>query len=65
MTYFDQVSEAAAFLQSRIGSLTPRIGIVLGSGLGAVAGTIAYPVLTEYAQIPHFPQSTVLSLIHI
>ncbi len=60
MTYFDQVSEAAAFLQSRIGSLTPRIGIVLGSGLGAVAGTIAYPVLTEYAQIPHFPQSTVV-----
>jgi purine-nucleoside phosphorylase len=64
MTYFDQVSEAAAFLQSRIGATAasgaPKIGIVLGSGLGAVADAIAYPVLTEYAEIPHFPQSTVV-----
>ena len=60
MTYFDQVSEAAAFLQSRIGSPAPKIGIVLGSGLGDVADTISYPVLTEYVEIPHFPQSTVV-----
>lgn len=60
MTYFDQVAEAAAFLQSKLGSLTPRIGIVLGSGLGAVADAVAAPILFPYAEIPHFPRSTVV-----
>lgn len=59
MTYFDQVSEAAAFLRGKLGSLCPRIGIVLGSGLGAVADAVAGSVAIPYAQIPHFPQSTV------
>ena len=59
MTYYDQVSEAASFLQSKLGSLSPRIGIVLGSGLGAVADVVTEPVLVPYAKIPHFPQSTV------
>jgi purine-nucleoside phosphorylase len=59
MTYYDQVAEAAAFLKSRLGSLAPRIGIVLGSGLGVVADAVARPVIVPYAQIPHFPKSTV------
>jgi purine-nucleoside phosphorylase len=63
MTYFDQVTEAATFLRSKLGSLTPgigpQIGIVLGSGLGAVADAVDDPVLIPYAEIPHFPQSTV------
>lgn len=56
--YFAQVSEAAAYLRSRL-QLTPRLGIVLGSGLGAVADAIVEPVIVPYAAIPHFPQSTV------
>jgi purine-nucleoside phosphorylase len=60
MTYFDQVIEAATFLRGKLGSLTPRIGIVLGSGLGAVADCVAEPVFIPYAEIPHFPQSTVV-----
>jgi len=59
MTYYDQVAEAAAFVQSRLGALAPRVGIVLGSGLGAVANAIADPVVVPYGEIPHFPQSTV------
>jgi purine-nucleoside phosphorylase len=59
MTYFDQVSEAASFLSRKLGALRPRIGIVLGSGLGAVADAVTEPVAVPYAQIPHFPQSTV------
>jgi len=59
MTYFDQVSEAAAFLRERLGGLSPKIGIVLGSGLGAVADAVAEPVIVPYSAIPHFPQSTV------
>ena len=59
MTYFDQVTEAAAFLKARLGSLSPKIGIVLGSGLGAVAGAIPNPIVVPYGEIPHFTQSTV------
>jgi len=59
MSYYDQVAEAAASLKSRLGSLAPRIGIVLGSGLGAAAETIVNPVIIPYGEIPHFPQSTV------
>jgi purine-nucleoside phosphorylase len=59
MTYFDQVMEAAAFLRERLGALAPQIGIVLGSGLGAVADSVAEAVVVPYVEIPHFPQSTV------
>jgi len=60
MTYYDQVNEAAAFLREKLGGLSSRIGIVLGSGLGAVADAVEGPVLVPYAEIPHFPQSTVV-----
>jgi purine-nucleoside phosphorylase len=59
MTYYEQVTEAAEFLRGRLGGLAPRIGIVLGSGLGAVADAVAAPVFVPYGEIPHFPQSTV------
>ena len=58
-TYFDQVSDAAAHLRSRLGTFRPRLGIVLGSGLGAVADAVTDPVIIPYSEIPHFPQSTV------
>jgi purine-nucleoside phosphorylase len=60
MTYYEQVSEAAAFLRSILGPISPRIGIVLGSGLGAVADAVTETVTVPYAVIPHFPQSTVV-----
>jgi purine-nucleoside phosphorylase len=59
MTYFEQVTEAASFLRGKLNGLAPRIGIVLGSGLGAVADSLTDPIAVPYAEIPHFPQSTV------
>ena len=59
MTYYDQVSEAAMFLRAMFGSFNARVGIVLGSGLGAVAKAVVEPVVVPYAEIPHFPRSTV------
>src|SRR6185437_16327276 len=56
---FDQVSEAAASLRTRLGGVTPRVGIVLGSGLGAVADSVNGAIVVPFAEIPHFPQSTV------
>jgi purine-nucleoside phosphorylase len=59
MTDYDQVTEAAEYLRVLMGALTPRVGIVLGSGLGEVAGAVADPLIVPYEDIPHFPQSTV------
>ena len=59
MTYYDQVIEAAAFLMTGLRPLQPKIGIVLGSGLGAVAEAVPDPIVVPYAEVPHFPQSTV------
>jgi purine-nucleoside phosphorylase len=59
MTYFDQVAEAAAFLKTMFGTRPRWIGIVLGSGLGAVAEAVTDAITVPYSQIPHFPQSTV------
>src|SRR5580700_3271891 len=59
MNYYDQVAEAAALLMNRLGSLEPRVGIVLGSGLGAAADSVLDAAVVPYGEIPHFPQSTV------
>lgn len=59
MTYFDQVSEAAKYLRSKLGPLAPKVGVVLGSGLGAVASSVTESIIVSYRDIPHFPQSTV------
>lgn len=50
--------EAAAAIRARC-DLQPRIGLVLGSGLGALAGEIEQAVSIPYREIPHFPISTV------
>jgi purine-nucleoside phosphorylase len=59
MGYFEDVTEAAGFLRSKLGNLKPYIGIVLGSGLGAAADAVHDRVIVPYDQIPHFPKSTV------
>ena len=41
------------------GAATPAIGIVLGSGLGNFASRVEDPLRIPYAEIPHFPTSTV------
>jgi len=55
---FDQVTLAAEFIFSK-SKLRPRIALVLGSGLGAFADTLTDGVNIPFADIPHFPRSTV------
>jgi len=55
---FTQASEAASHIRT-LTPLTPRVGIVLGSGLGEFASHVKQPVTIPYSTIPHFPQSTV------
>jgi inosine/guanosine/xanthosine phosphorylase family protein len=52
------VSDAGAVLAARAPA-PPRVGIVLGSGLGAVADAVCEPVLVGYDELPGFPRPTV------
>jgi len=54
------VAEGAAALQARIGSTFPKTVVVLGSGLGRFAGTLADATSVPYGDIPGFSRSTVI-----
>jgi purine-nucleoside phosphorylase len=54
------IEEAVTFLRTRT-SLRPEVGIILGTGLGGLAKEISADVIIDYAEIPHFPLSTVES----
>jgi purine-nucleoside phosphorylase len=56
---FSKAESAVAVIRERA-NVTPRLGIILGSGLGAFASQVADAVSIPYADIPHFPQSTVV-----
>jgi purine-nucleoside phosphorylase len=53
-----RVREAASSVRGRL-SVVPRVGIILGSGLGPLADEVQDPVIVPYAEIPHFAVSTV------
>jgi purine-nucleoside phosphorylase len=54
---YDKITEATAFIRERW-SLTPRVAIILGSGLGGISGALADAVTIPYDEIPHFARST-------
>jgi purine-nucleoside phosphorylase len=56
---FLRAERAAKFILAK-SKLRPRIGIVLGSGLGAFANEFAAATRLDYKTIPHFPQSTAI-----
>jgi purine-nucleoside phosphorylase len=54
--YFDQVSEAAAWLRGELRDV-PTVAVVLGSGLGAFADALTEATTIPYERIPHWPPS--------
>jgi purine-nucleoside phosphorylase len=54
-----KLREAATFVQERLGPERPRAGLVLGSGLGALAEELRGLERLSYADIPHMPVSSV------
>lgn len=57
---FTQIEEAAAAVRKHWTG-TPRVGLILGTGLGGLAGQIEQQAVIHYSEIPHFPVSTVES----
>ena len=56
---FLRAEKAAKFILAKT-KLRPRIGLVLGSGLGAFANEVAGAARIDYKTIPHFPRSTAI-----
>jgi purine-nucleoside phosphorylase len=54
------LAEAAASTVLQPTSLRPRIGLVLGSGLGGFADSLTDATRIPYAEIPAFPRSTAI-----
>jgi purine-nucleoside phosphorylase len=55
------LQEAVAFIQNQTQHFAPSTGIILGTGLGALAKEVEIQHEISYADIPHFPVSTVES----
>lgn len=53
-----QIDEAAEAVRSRT-SYKPRIGLILGSGLNALADSVQKADLIPYSDLPNWPRSTV------
>ena len=56
---FTRAERAAKFVLSRT-KLRPRIGVVLGSGLGSFADELRDSASIDYRRIPYFPRSTAI-----
>ena len=54
------ITEAAQYLESRLGGLKPQVGIILGSGLGKLADRIEAQLTIPYTDVPHFVKSTAI-----
>jgi purine-nucleoside phosphorylase len=53
-----EIDEVVASIQTRT-KYQPKIGLILGSGLGGLADSIKEPDLIPFNDLPHWPHSTV------
>src|SRR5688572_19372525 len=58
MSVLDSLNKAKSFLQPQI-PFKPKLGIVLGSGLGKITDSIKKPIKFSYGDIPDFPKPSV------
>jgi len=58
MTTFEKLTESTSYLK-KFCTNNPKIGVVLGSGLGNFTKEIQIDAEVDYDDIPHFPVSTV------
>lgn len=58
LSLFERITEATTVIQAALPE-SPRVGIVLGSGLGHLAGLVESPAIIPYGTIPHFPRPSI------
>ncbi len=55
------MSDAVTVIRARLPDAAPKLGLVLGSGLGGLVDEIENATRFPYTELPHFPHSTVSS----
>jgi purine-nucleoside phosphorylase len=60
MELYDKIQAAANMLRQKIGDFQPRLGFILGTGLGKLANEVEVLAEFPYSEIPHFLRSTVV-----
>jgi purine-nucleoside phosphorylase len=60
MLHIVEQARAVAEVVKRRWAEAPRAGIILGSGLGDLASEIEAETTFDYAELPHFPQTTAI-----
>ncbi|MGD0003660.1 MAG: purine-nucleoside phosphorylase [Anaerolineaceae bacterium] len=53
-----EIDQATEYVRARLVNI-PRIGLILGTGLGSLADEVVSPVILPYSEIPFWPLSTV------
>ncbi len=54
----EKIYEAANYIKGKLNGFVPKVGIILGSGLGKLADTIENKTVIPYTEIPNFSKST-------
>ena len=57
MDLYDQIQEAATAIRTKWAG-KPKVGIILGTGLGGLVEEVQVEASIPYGEIPHFPVST-------
>lgn len=58
MSLIERINETVQYINKKL-VIRPKIGIILGSGLGSLADEISDAIVIKYEEIPNFPTSTV------
>lgn len=62
MSLMTKINETKDFLVAK-GIEAPEFGLILGSGLGELAEEVENPVVIDYADIPNWGKSTVVTML--
>jgi purine-nucleoside phosphorylase len=55
----DQIKQTASVLRARL-TIAPRVGLILGSGLNALADSVENAQIIPFRELPNWPLSTVM-----
>ena len=54
------LSNSLNYIKNKLNGVVPDTAIILGSGLGGLIKVLKNPIAIPYAEIPDFPQTTVV-----
>lgn len=55
----EKIKETAKFIENKVGGEMPKVGVILGTGLGQLVDHMEIKAAIPYSEIPNFPVSTV------